>query len=381
MKVLHETEPHLSDKNSIIIRSFDTAARRLGSSDELRDVWRKHGGQEPCTSRGSLRSFIIRATTNWLTCRMSLSSSTNWCWARCFMPRHSRLISLANSSQSRGRCAETLRKLRRYLCLYLWTCSRPVRYLRPRRACKRGRTKFARRWTRGTLIAPKRSSSSLRASDAAAFTRNNYDYLLARLAERRGARAEASSLYLELLSRKSALAEYALWHLALNARASGELALERQYITRLLAEFPASALVAGARERLIDSLDSGDFRGTIALLRPSHQVPARGDGARWHVWAKPMPGIGDAQSARSLFTQLVNGSRDDYALQGAWGSMRSIGLRGKSRMSLKPFAARGSTCRIATGPKLALISSTSSERFPEPESRGSALSSGLCLLS
>ena len=30
VKVLHETEPHISDKNSIIIRSFDTAARRLG---------------------------------------------------------------------------------------------------------------------------------------------------------------------------------------------------------------------------------------------------------------------------------------------------------------------------------------------------------------
>ena len=29
LKVLHETEPHLSDKNSIIIRSFDQAARRL----------------------------------------------------------------------------------------------------------------------------------------------------------------------------------------------------------------------------------------------------------------------------------------------------------------------------------------------------------------
>jgi len=29
VKVLHETEPHLSDKNSIIIRSFDKAARRL----------------------------------------------------------------------------------------------------------------------------------------------------------------------------------------------------------------------------------------------------------------------------------------------------------------------------------------------------------------
>jgi succinyl-diaminopimelate desuccinylase len=29
VNVVHETEPHLSDKNSIIIRSFDTAARRL----------------------------------------------------------------------------------------------------------------------------------------------------------------------------------------------------------------------------------------------------------------------------------------------------------------------------------------------------------------
>lgn len=30
VKVLHATEPHLSDKNSIIVRSFDQAARRLG---------------------------------------------------------------------------------------------------------------------------------------------------------------------------------------------------------------------------------------------------------------------------------------------------------------------------------------------------------------
>jgi succinyl-diaminopimelate desuccinylase len=29
LKVLHETEPHLSDKNSVIVRSFDTAAKRL----------------------------------------------------------------------------------------------------------------------------------------------------------------------------------------------------------------------------------------------------------------------------------------------------------------------------------------------------------------
>ena len=29
-RVLHETEPHISDKNSVIVRSFDTAAKRLG---------------------------------------------------------------------------------------------------------------------------------------------------------------------------------------------------------------------------------------------------------------------------------------------------------------------------------------------------------------
>jgi acetylornithine deacetylase/succinyl-diaminopimelate desuccinylase-like protein len=30
VKVIHETEPHISDKNSVIVSSFDRAARRLG---------------------------------------------------------------------------------------------------------------------------------------------------------------------------------------------------------------------------------------------------------------------------------------------------------------------------------------------------------------
>src|SRR5205085_138974 len=88
---------------------------------------------------------------------------------------------------------------------------------------------------------------ALRAADAAAFTRNHYDYLLARLTERRGAKAEAATLYLGLLNRNSPLVEYALWHLAAIARASDDLALERQYLTRLLAAHPASALVSAAR--------------------------------------------------------------------------------------------------------------------------------------
>jgi Soluble lytic murein transglycosylase and related regulatory proteins (some contain LysM/invasin domains) len=160
----------------------------------------------------------------------------------------------------------------------------------------------------------------LRAADAAAFARNNYDYLLARLAERRGANAEAAALYLGLLSRNSPLSEYTLWHLSQVARASNDLALERQYITRLLATHPASALTATARSRLIDShLESGNAREAIALLRPAASpvgVHGRSAMARLgEAYAK----LGDAQSARATFTQLVGASRDDYALAAALG--------------------------------------------------------------
>src|SRR5262245_19643311 len=93
---------------------------------------------------------------------------------------------------------------------------------------------------------------ALRSSDEAAFKNNNYDYLLARLLERRGARTEAARLYQTILERYSLLAQYALWHLALIAKNTDDLALERQYITRFLVSFPASVLVPIARERLVD---------------------------------------------------------------------------------------------------------------------------------
>ena len=160
----------------------------------------------------------------------------------------------------------------------------------------------------------------LRASDAASFTRNNYDYLLGRLAERRGAKAEASSLYLAVLNRDSNLAQYALWHLSIIARASEDLALERQYITRLLARYPSSALIARARNRMIDSLfESGQYRAAIPLLRPL--ASARGARSRdalarlGEAYSKSR----DAAAARSVFNQLTAGSRDDHALAAAAG--------------------------------------------------------------
>src|SRR5882762_2370012 len=159
-----------------------------------------------------------------------------------------------------------------------------------------------------------------RASDPSAFIGNNYEYLLARLLERRGARSEASALYLGLLNRNSILNQYALWHLAILAKQSEDLALERQYITRLLVSYPSSALASRARERLIDShFESGDFRATIALLKPlasATGVKGRSAMARLgEAYAK----AGDAESARSAFGQLVGASRDDYALSAAAG--------------------------------------------------------------
>ncbi|HKY05755.1 MAG TPA: tetratricopeptide repeat protein, partial [Blastocatellia bacterium] len=161
---------------------------------------------------------------------------------------------------------------------------------------------------------------TLRSSDPSGFTRNNFDYLLGRLAERRGARAEAQSLYNDVIGRSSVLAPYALWHLATIARASGDLALERQQITRLLAVYPASAQARAARDRMVESLrESKDYRATIALLRPAASTSGvRGRSALARL-GEAFAKTGDRDSARAAFNRLISGSRDDYALAASEG--------------------------------------------------------------
>lgn len=173
----------------------------------------------------------------------------------------------------------------------------------------------------------------VRSSNQFAFTGNNYDYLLARLLERRGARSEASALYLGVLERNPIVAQYALWHLSLLAKDSGDLALERQYITRLLVSYPASALASRARDRLIDShLESGDYRASVALLKPiavSTGVKGRSAMARLgEAYSK----IGEVEQARAVFNQLIGASRDDYALAASAG-LDSLDRASKTRAS------------------------------------------------
>jgi peptidoglycan lytic transglycosylase len=173
----------------------------------------------------------------------------------------------------------------------------------------------------------------LRSSDRAAFSRNNYDYLLARLLERRGAKSEASALYLGLLERNPIVAQYALWHLSLLAKDSGDLPLERQYITRLLVSYPASALASRARERLIDShLESGDYRASAALLKPiASATGAKGRSAMARL-GEAYSKTGEVEQARTVFNQLIGASRDDYALAASAG-LDSLDRASKTRAS------------------------------------------------
>jgi soluble lytic murein transglycosylase len=160
----------------------------------------------------------------------------------------------------------------------------------------------------------------LRASDPDAFARNNYDYLLARLSERGGRNAEASALYTGVLNRGSSLAEYALWRLSSLARSAGDLSSERQYLSRLIASFPSSALNSRARDRMIDSLtESNDHRAAISLLRPTAQPSGARGRSRLAQLGEAYRKAGDEGAARAAFNQLVAGSRDDYALEAATG--------------------------------------------------------------
>ena len=158
----------------------------------------------------------------------------------------------------------------------------------------------------------------------AVFAFNNYDYLLARLSQRRGDRATAAQSYQAVATRNDVLTQYALWHLAKIARASGDFVLERQHLRQLVAVAPSSLHRNAAEIRLGQSFfDSGDYPAAISALR-------RISGTRANPTARAALSLigqaylrsGQNQPARDTFNRILSelpdlSRPDDYALGAA----------------------------------------------------------------
>lgn len=144
------------------------------------------------------------------------------------------------------------------------------------------------------------------------FARNNYDYLLARLLEQRGAYAEATALFQKVVTRNSPLAGYALWHQAEIARAVHKLTEEQAALQKLIAQFPDHLWRERAIHRLGESqFQSGDYQAvlkTLRMLGPRRDVlPRQGEA---------QVALRQLDAARASFAAALAGnSTDDTALR------------------------------------------------------------------
>ncbi len=182
----------------------------------------------------------------------------------------------------------------------------------------------------------------LRNADRSFFELNNYDYLLARMQEKKGDFAGAMANYQSVASRNSVLKEYALWHLSQIARASGNLMLERAFLQELLTVSPDGLLTAAARNRLPRShFESKNYDVAIRLLNsPSSAVNAEKkentnssappkittpqERENLALLAQAYLQSGKQEQARETFTKLFSGlpnpaQPDDFALEAARG--------------------------------------------------------------
>ena len=171
---------------------------------------------------------------------------------------------------------------------------------------------------------------NLQKANAKSFEANNYDYLLARMAESDGDVSTAIANYQTVAVRDSILKAYALFHLAKIFRESGNLILERLYLTKLSIESPGSLLMPAARERLAkNSFEASNFGETIKLLTASGFGNARSDAAAVRflrednaLLAEALLRNGQTEMARSQFIRLLDetpnaAQPDDVALTAA----------------------------------------------------------------
>jgi soluble lytic murein transglycosylase len=175
--------------------------------------------------------------------------------------------------------------------------------------------------------------NSLKKSDKKLIENNNYDYLLARLAEKKGDFATATSNYQKVIKRKSVLMEYALWHLSQTFRSSGNLVMERVYLQQLNTQFPNSLLKNAVSKRIsVSYFESRDYQNAINLLSvpspnnasPNPTTTSPISRENQVLLAKSFYLSGNSDKAKEIFTNLIttlpNATQpDDYALEAAKG--------------------------------------------------------------
>ena len=158
---------------------------------------------------------------------------------------------------------------------------------------------------------------SLKKSDPKAFDANNYDYLLARIAERDGQMAVAMANYQSVAARDSVLSAYALGHISQIARSTGNLMLERIYLQRILMFYPDSLIASSVNGRIArNSFESGNYGEAIRVLttgsgggsgngltKAAATQYLREDQA---LLAEAYLRSGKAGRARDIFTNLLN---------------------------------------------------------------------------
>ncbi|MBA2735367.1 MAG: tetratricopeptide repeat protein, partial [Pyrinomonadaceae bacterium] len=180
---------------------------------------------------------------------------------------------------------------------------------------------------------------NLRKSDQKIFEINNYDYLLARMAEKKGDYAAAMANYQSVAGRNSVLKEYALWHLSQIARSSGNLMLERSFLQEISTFALESLLISAVKNRLAQSyFESKNYDTAIQLLNNFSAVGSqskensavgsqpKSENAQMRenlvLLAQAYLQSGKTAQARETFAKLITNlpnpaQPDDFALAGA----------------------------------------------------------------
>lgn len=160
------------------------------------------------------------------------------------------------------------------------------------------------------------------------FADGDHDYQLARLAESNGNISLASVNYDAVIRRGSSLKAYALKHLSQIARSTGNLMLERMYLSEILLLSPGSSIADGAHLRLAHNyFESSNYFDTIRVLTSVYPGRAMADKSSQNkqfrdirvLQAQAYLRIGNGEMSRSIFTDLINnqtkvGQPDDAAL-------------------------------------------------------------------